>query len=138
MVQMKTGLQGIPVASAMVTEFRQLSVDEPIGAAARHIVAGFQEDFPVLEDGRLVGVLTKTDLLKALAEKGGDEAVGNVMRREFLQADPADMLETAFARLQECECHSIPVVRQGQLVGIVTMENVGEFLAIHSALRGAR
>jgi len=36
--------------------------------------------------------------------------------------------------VQECGCHTMPVIRNGQLVGLVTMENIGEFLMIQSAL----
>jgi hypothetical protein len=44
------------------------------------------------------------------------------------------MLETAFARLQTCECRSLPVVHRGELVGLITMDKVGEFVAIQAAL----
>jgi Zn-dependent protease/CBS domain-containing protein len=138
MVQMRAGLHGIPVVHAMATEFRTVSPSDPIAEAARHVIAGFQHDFPVLEGGKLAGVLTKNDLLKALAEKGVDEPVGNVMQRDFELADPSEMLESVFARLQACQCHAIPVVRGDDLVGIVTMENVGEFLAIRAALTVGR
>ncbi|NLX53750.1 MAG: site-2 protease family protein [Planctomycetaceae bacterium] len=138
MVQVKSGLQGIPVAQAMVSEFRTLAPEDPLGEAARHIIAGFQHDFPVVAEGRIVGVLTKMDLLKHMAEQGPGEQVGTVMRRDFEQADPGDMLDTVFARLQGCDCHAIPVVRQGNLVGMLTMENVGEYLAIRSALSARR
>jgi Zn-dependent protease len=138
MVQVKSGLHGIPVAQAMVSEFRTLAPYDQLGDAARHIIAGFQHDFPVAEEGRLIGVLTKTDLLKHMAETGPGTFVGMVMRRDFEQADPADMLDTVFARLEGCSCHAIPVVRQGNLVGMLTMENVGEFLAIRSALGANR
>jgi predicted transcriptional regulator len=57
-----------------------------------------------------------------------------VMRRDVQIADAFEMLETVSARLQECDCHTLPVVRNGQLVGLVTMENIGEFLMIQSAL----
>jgi hypothetical protein len=46
------------------------------------------------------------------------------------------MLETVFARLQGRECHTIPVLEHGALIGLVTMDNVGEFLMIHAAERG--
>jgi Zn-dependent protease/CBS domain-containing protein len=135
MVQVKAGLQGIPVAHAMITAFATVSPDDRLSEAANQVIEGFQHDFPVVENGHLVGVLTKTDLLKTLAEKGGDEPVRSIMRREFETAEPADMLQSVFNKLQQCECLSIPVVRSGVLVGIVTMENIGEFLAIRSALR---
>lgn len=138
MVQVKAGLQGVPLTHAMITDFRTLAPSDQVGAAAGHVIAGFQHDFPVLENGQLVGVLTKSDLLKSLAAEGVNETVSSVMRRDFETADPADMLESVFSRLQECDCHAIPVVRDGHLYGIVTMESVGEFLAIQKAVRRGR
>jgi len=72
-------LQGIPVAQAMVSEFRTLAPHDRLGEAARHIIAGFQHDFPVADNGRVIGVLTKTDLLKHMAEIGPDATVGDAI-----------------------------------------------------------
>jgi hypothetical protein len=47
------------------------------------------------------------------------------------------MLETAFMRLQTCQCRTMPVVSRGELVGLLTMDNIGEFMMIESALSGA-
>jgi Mg/Co/Ni transporter MgtE len=47
------------------------------------------------------------------------------------------MLERVMARLQDCDCYSMPVVRNGQLLGLITMDNLGEFLLIRNALREA-
>ena len=58
------------------------------------------------------------------------------MEKKFETADPAEMLESALGRLQTCGCHSLPVVKGGSLMGILTMENIGEFMMIQSALRG--
>ncbi len=109
----------------------------PIGGVAL-ILTGSQQDFPVALGDTVVGVLTRTDLLRGLAQQERDTRVEAVMRREFQVVDPAEMLEGVFARLQECECRTLPVVRQGRLVGIVTMDNVGEFLAIQAALAGRK
>ena len=87
-----------------------------------------------MEDGRVLGVLTRSDMLVALAQRGQETLVADVMRREIQTVDSAEMLETAFARLQTCECRCLPVVRAGQLVGLITMDNVGEFVAIQAAL----
>lgn len=136
MVQMKSALGGIPVSRAMITEFKCLEPDETLRQAMEHVLAGFQHDFPVVSGGRLVGVLTRSDLMKAVAAKGPQAPVAEAMKSQFETAEPSEMLEGAFRRLQGCECHSLPVLRSGQLVGILTMENIGEFLMIQSALKG--
>jgi hypothetical protein len=64
----------------------------------------------------------------------------DAMQREFPSVEAGEMLagemlETLFARLQEYQCHSVPVTRSGALVGLVTSENIGEFLMFQAALK---
>jgi Zn-dependent protease/CBS domain-containing protein len=134
MVQMKSSLGGIPVSRAMLTDFNAVSSRDTLARAVELILTGSQQDFPVVDDGRVSGVLTRGDLLIALQRHGPSAPVADVMRRDVQIADAFEMLETVSARLQECDCHTLPVVRNGQLVGLVTMENIGEFLMIQSAL----
>jgi Zn-dependent protease len=134
MAQMKSSLSGIPVSRAMLTDFRALHPIEPLSRVVEHILAGSQQDFPVVEEGRVVGVLTRADLLAALAQRGPVGAVGHIMRRDLLVVDSFEMLEPVFMRLQEQGLHTAPVVHRGQLVGLLTSENVGEFLMIQAVL----
>ena len=137
MVQMRTGLSGIPVSRAVLTDFHSVAPDDAAKRVLDLILAGSQQDFPVVDGGqggRVAGVLLRSDVLKALAQRGSDWRVRDIMRREFEVVDAADMLDTAFARLQSCNCHTLPVTSRGALVGLLTMENVGEFLLIQSAL----
>jgi Zn-dependent protease len=135
LVQMKSALAGIPINRAMLTEFRTLAPGDTLGRAVELILQGSQQDFPVLAEGRVVGVLTRADLLKALAQQPQSTRAEAVMRRDFHTVEVGEMLETAFARLHECECHTLPVLRRAQLVGLITSENIGEFLMIQAALR---
>jgi Zn-dependent protease len=138
MVQMKSALAGIPVRRAMLTHFRSLAPSDTLGNAADLVLTGSQQDFPVVQDGRVLGVLTRTDLLAALPSRGRDAAAIDVMRSECPMATPAEMLETALARLRGHDCHTMPVTERGLLVGLVTMDNVGEFLMIQAAEKQAR
>jgi len=136
MVQMRSALSGIPVSRAMLTDFHTLAPEDPAKRVLELILAGSQQDFPVVDGsqgGRLAGVLLRSDVLKTLAQRA-DWRVRDIMRREFEVVDAADMLDTALARLQSCNCHTLPVTSRGALVGFLTMENVGEFLLIQSAL----
>lgn len=118
----------------MLTDFQTVSPREPLARAVELILAGWQQDFPVVDEGRVAGVLTRGDLLVALQRQGPDTPVAQVMRRDVQMADAFEMLETVSARLQACSCHTFSIVRNGQLVGLVTMENIGEFLMIQGAL----
>ncbi len=140
MTQMKSALSGIPVSHAMLTEFRTVTPADDLTAVLQLVMAGSQADFPVVEHGQVVGIVTRADLLTAVAQRGPQSVVADIMQRQFETVDPNEMLEGAFARLEACACHTLPVVRNGQLVGLVTAENVGEFLMIQAALaqRGNR
>ena len=139
LVQMRSALGGIPVMRAMITDFRALRPDDPLARAVEHILAGFQQDFPVVEeDGRIVGVLTRNDLAAALGQHGPEAHVGDVMQREFVTTDPREMLQTAFARVQSDGSRTLPVVESGRLLGLLTADNLAEVLMIQEALREAR
>ena len=127
-VQKQAALTGIPVTHAMMTDFRTLDAGEPLQHAVALVLAGAQRDFPVTENGRLAGVLTRDALVSALAAGRADIPVGKVMSREFQTADAHELLESAFQQPQSCQCHVLPVLQHGHVVGLLTPDNVGEFL----------
>ena len=137
-VQMRSALSGIPVARAMITEFHALRPEDPLQQAVTLTLSTAQKDFPVVSDGGLVGVLTQNDLFRSLAEDGRRRQVVEVMRRDFATADSFEMLEPVLERLQGSDCAMIPVLRYGALVGIVTTDNIGEFLTIQAAVGSQR
>ena len=87
---------------------------------------------------RVLGVLAREDLLRTLAQHGSNVPVREAMRRDVQSIDSHDMLERAIAALRTCKCRSLPVEHNGHLVGMLTLDNVGEFIMIESALRQAR
>ena len=133
-VQTRAALTGIPVTHAMMTDFRTLEAREPLQHAVALVLAGAQRDFPVTEHGRLAGVLTRDALVAALAGGRADISVGEVMSREFQTADAHELLDVAFERLQGRQCHVLPVLQRGQVVGLLTPENVGEFVMFRGVI----
>jgi len=134
MVTLKSVLNGIPVERAMLTNFTVLSKDDSLVKAVDYVLSGDQKDFPVVADEQVVGILSQSELLEGLRRNGEATLVGSVMRRDFQTADSFEMLDTAFARLQDSACHTFPVLHQSKFVGLLTMDNVGEFIRIQSIL----
>lgn len=135
MVQMKATLTGIPVSRAMLTDFRTLHPLQPASQAMTWLISGVQQDFPVVDQGRLVGILTHEDLLDAARRGGPYLTVGHLMRRDFEWVEANDLLETAFTRLSNASLQAAPVTWRGQLVGLLTLENVRKFLMVQNMLR---
>ncbi|HEX7071910.1 MAG TPA: glutamate-cysteine ligase family protein [Rhodothermales bacterium] len=88
-------------------------------------------------DHRLVGLVTHRMLLRYLAERPPDEdpygtPVKDVMRRDPISVSPETPTREAIALMRKHRIGSLPVVRDGQLVGIVTetefMDIAGQLL----------
>jgi CBS-domain-containing membrane protein len=121
----------------MVRDVHTLAPHDTLGTALDRVLEGFQQDFPVVESGKVVGVLTRAGLLAALTREGRGTSVATSMETAFLTASPNEPAEEAVARLRACRCHTLPVISGGQLRGVLTLENVGEFVMIEAALRTA-
>ena len=139
-VQLRSAFEGVPVSRAMVRDFRALRADEPLSRAVELLLQGSQQDFPVLPEtaGPGIAILSRKDLLTALASGQTDRRVGEVARDACGEAHPREMLEAVFQRMQESGCQAVPVVEGGTLVGLLTLENVGELAMVQAALQRAR
>ncbi|MGB8983463.1 MAG: site-2 protease family protein [Anaerolineales bacterium] len=137
MVQMRNTISGIPVTNAMQTRFETLSPSDRLERVVKLILAGSQQDFPVVEGEQFVGVLTRDDFIRALSQQGQSTLVANVIRRNVPSVDSHEMVETALTRIQESGAKTLPVMHGGRFVGLVTSENITEFLMIRSALKTA-
>ena len=69
--RVRGALSRIPVRSAMLMEFDTLKSGDTLAQATRLRLRGSQRDFPVVDEGRLTGLLTEGDMLLALADFGG-------------------------------------------------------------------
>jgi Zn-dependent protease/CBS domain-containing protein len=135
-VQLRAGLAGIPVESAMIREFHVLAPGDPLSVAVDHLLQTSQHDFPVVQDARLVGVLTRAGLIRWLARRETAVSIGDAMERVFETATTSEMLGDVLTRLRASACHTLPVLREGRVVGLVTSENIGEFVMVQAALSG--
>ncbi len=138
MVQMKNSISGIPVTRAMMTDFKTLSPRDTLAQAVALLLAGSQHDFPVVDaNGQVAGILERDAFMAALTRHGQSAAVMDFVRRDVPAVDSHEMVESALVRLQESGAKTLPVMHAGQFVGLITAENITEFLMIRSALRAA-
>jgi Zn-dependent protease len=134
LVRTQHALTGLPVISATLSDVRWLKPSDPLEIAVERLIAGSQQEFPVVADGRAVGMLTRADLLKGLQRDGTDAPVGGAMTPLTETLDPGEPLETALRRMRERGLAAMVVASAGRPVGLLTLENVSELLLVRGAL----
>ena len=133
-VQTRSLVRGARVREAMVSRFRGLSPETSLSAAVQELLADHQQDFPVVERGRVIGVLHRVDLLASLAHGRLDSTIREVMARDCPFIDESMPLDQAFAIMQQSGLSMLPVLHGHSLVGVLTTDNVEEWLMVRSAL----
>lgn len=131
----KLKLAPIEIRHVMSKEVRCLQPEQSLRDAvelfAKHRISGA----PVIKEGKVVGVLSESDILKLVGADRVIDAkdaqalertkVADAMSREVLFVRPEDGLEVAVAFMNKAHVNRLPVVdKQGKLVGIIAREDV--------------
>lgn len=135
---LRGALRGARVAQVMATRFRTLAPHNTIGDAANALMAGSQRDFPVLHEGRLVGMLRREELQRALGDGRWMEPLGRVMRHDYPTAAPHDSLEPVTFEMQSAGWLTIPVISDHRLVGLLTQQNIEQWIELAPGYGGDR
>ncbi len=108
----------------MLTEFSMLSASDTLEDAMQKSVHSLQDDFPVVRNGNLVGVVSRQNILEALRSDGNGYVQG-VMTRAFQVAQPGDSLGKTFRRITQGRgLQLVPVLEGERIIGIVTLQNL--------------
>lgn len=109
-----------------------LTVDELVDALLTHNV----RSFPVVENGQLVGIVTLTDVRHTPRQEWSLRHVRDLMtpRERLILAAPEDDLERILRLMATHEIHQIPVVRDSQLLGLLTRNALVRFLQLRQEL----
>jgi CBS domain-containing protein len=115
------------VRDAMTANPRTATPAQSLAEAAQIMQSEDVGPVPVVEDGRLVGVLTDRDIaIRAVAEGVDVQTlnVGDVASREPVTVEPGQDLDEALALMARHQVRRLPVVDDGQLVGILAQADV--------------
>jgi Zn-dependent protease/predicted transcriptional regulator len=132
--QARAAMRGFCVGDAMLREFHPLAPADTVRTCLALAWSRGQRHFVVCEGPRVVGTVSTEELASAVAENRGDTPIGDVMRRRSDVVDAETPLGDAFAKLGQTPAGVLPVVRDGELVGFLTLDGVLEFVRFAAAL----
>lgn len=99
----------------------QLTLDEAVQAFSRSHHRGF----PVVESGKLVGIVTQTDLASiAQRQLSGDMLLEQIMTPHPLTVNPIAPLSNVLYLLNHYQLSRLPVIEGRKLVGIITRGDI--------------
>lgn len=111
------------MTSDVRTANRQMTLRE----VARLMSEGDMGAMPIVENGKLVGIVTDRDIVvRAIAEgKDVSTEIGDVMTTEIFSVKPEDFVFEAIRLMGDRQVRRIPVVSQaGELAGIIAMADI--------------
>ena len=126
MVEVKSVLGEMRVRQAMTRQVQSLSPTDTLAQAADLTLRTFQTDFPVLDNGRLVGLLCQDRLLAVLKQHGPDVPVNQAMRTDFPTATPDETLFEVQERMSSTRVQAVPVTMGSELVGLLRAQDINE------------
>lgn len=134
-VELKEVLKNFRVRDILPKEFLTLSSQATISKALEIIFHSHQEDFPIIEEGVLVGFLTRQDIVTNIHKFGMNKTIREIMRKEFPTVKDTDSLIKVQKLMQENEIKAVPVLRQGIVCGVVSLEDIGRIYTMLSPKR---
>lgn len=123
---------GFPARAAMITDFQTLSHGDTIRDAGALLLATSQHDFPVMHGNAPIGLLSRDALVRGMLTGGPDSYVSSAMNRSFMRVSPDDDLSKVASQLAAAGGCAL-VMEGDRLVGLLTSENVSEFMLLRQA-----
>lgn len=128
----------VRVKEIMTRECKACDPSDSLAAAAIRMWDADCGVLPVVESGHVVGVITDRDICMALALKGcrpGESAVFEVMSGEVWSCAPETDVAAALALMAKHRVRRLPVLENGRLAGMLSINDVVNCAGENEALR---
>lgn len=137
-VEQKVLLGKSTASEAMIHDYISVRDDETLESVVKKLLAGSQTEFPVHQalTGKPIGLLTKTQLLASLAQDGPTSTVKNCKLQNLQQVPERRGLVSILHEMREQGLAAVEVIDEtGKVTGLLTSDNLSEFLLVRSALK---
>jgi Zn-dependent protease/predicted transcriptional regulator len=132
-VQSQSFLAGYRVGDVLMQEYYSLETDQTVAEAVKMLLNTQAKDFLVMREGQVVGTLNRNEIIRALTEEGAEVPVSKVMNQDVRVLNPGMPLEELYQRVTNKAQNLMPVMQRDQLLGVLDVENVMEFIMVKEA-----
>ncbi|MGB3241841.1 MAG: site-2 protease family protein [Candidatus Omnitrophota bacterium] len=129
-VDVQETIKRYTVQDVLAGEFIHVASEMPLSKILELMFHTHQEDFPVLEDGRLKGMITRREVIQGVHVKGKDIKVGEIMRTDIPTIKVRTRLHDVQKLMQKYNTSAMPVEKNGNIVGVVTMDDINRVFVV--------
>jgi len=118
---------GTSIKEVMTSQVKTCEPDATVMEVAKVMAQEDVGPVPIVEEGRLTGIVTDRDIVVRVVAEGRDPSsttVGEIASRDLVTVSPDDDLDAALEQLAQNQVRRIPVVDGDRLVGIVAQADI--------------
>lgn len=135
-VELKAGLKGLVVRDALVSRFFQVEANQSLSDVFEMTMASGQHHLPVVSNGNFLGIIGRSDLMKAIDRLGNRAPAYAAISTDSEGLDPDTPLTDV---LPKFATHRVlPVLENRQLIGLVTPESVQQRMWLNQRMSGSK
>jgi Zn-dependent protease len=137
---LRESLEHVPVSKIMLTRFIRISPQMRVTTLMdEHVMASGQRAFPVESEGRLVGMVSLRDLQRCMRGAWQTATVEEIMTptAKLATIGPDEPALEALLIIARRDLGQLPVVRDGELLGLLRREDLLKWLSLHAARASA-
>lgn len=131
MVKQGDLLKGHLVKEATLTNITRLQPDNNLQEVIDILLAGTEKDFVVIENQKIIGILTQKDIIKNV--KTPSVLVRDIMQKKFKTVDVSMEIIKVLQIKGKENNDFYPVVENGKLFGAIDTTNISEFILLKTA-----
>ena len=105
-------------------DFSHVAPDTTLAGILEKMFHTHQEDYPVMQDGHMVGFVSRREVFRGMHELGKEANAGAVMRKDIPSVKMTERLHAVQKLMQQYSTHALPVVYKGAVVGVVTLDDI--------------
>lgn len=135
LAEARTVLNTLRVGDAYNKHALNLQVGDRVSTVVEYILTSYQPDFAVMQGSNIIGVITRNDVLRTLANDGNDRYVTEIMQREFLRVEAYKSLDEVREILMENGAHLAAVFDGSRYLGLISLDDISEAFTVLTFVR---
>jgi predicted transcriptional regulator len=129
----KSALGDFKVQDVLMHQYNSLYAKLTLKEAVALLLDSTEQYFLVIDHLKVVGTLHRNEIISAITIANQNTPISKIMNKDFITLSLKTPLEHIFLRPVLRKQGVIPVMKKGVLLGILDVENIYEFMAIHDS-----